>query len=200
MNYPYFADNTGAMKRLFGLLLLFFACSAGLAQTAGGMRVAVQARQVPELVKTNFNEKYSDVLVKGWYTTHHQYWSMDISSGWYNGWYGERTTMVYTFEKQNYFEVEFIDEPGTLSRALYNRLGYWYETRTRQRGLLPVQTEALQNSPFAGWKLSDLVEKIQSADWPDNIYRFQLSKGRKSVILRMNDQGEILQEKHLAGS
>ena len=55
--------------------------------------------------------------------------------------------------------------------------------------------ETLKTPQFDGWKVSPLKEKMESPAWPVEIYRFRISKGVKSKILRMDDQGNIIQSK-----
>lgn len=152
-------------------------------------------RTIPELVRELFYEKYPDVLIKSWYITHLVYWENDISSDWYNGWYHERSVIVYRYEKPNYFEVEFVDQPGEVSRAIYNKYGYWYETRTRIKGLTAEIYDALQDSKYRDWKISPMMERIESTAWPEIIYRFNVSKGMRSAIIRMDAEGNFIQIK-----
>ena len=105
--------------------------------------------------------------------------------------------MVYTYEKPNYYEVEFINNPGELSRAIYNIYGYWYETRTQIKGLTMGIHEAFKASKYNGWKISKPMGKLESPMWPVEIYRLQVSKGIKSQILRMDDEGNLIQVKDL---
>ncbi|MFC2100931.1 hypothetical protein ACFLRZ_03780 [Bacteroidota bacterium] len=166
-----------------------------IAQSVQEQRVPASEKAIPVVVLKAFKLSYPDALIKGWYITHITYWYNDMSSGWYSDWYGQRTIIVYVYEKPNYFEVEFIDQPGELSRAIFNKYGYWYETRTRLKGLPQIILESLKQTKYADWKRSVLVEKIESAEWPETIYRFRVSKGMKSILIRMNIKGEIIQEK-----
>ena len=156
-------------------------------------------KAVPKLVVETFKEQYPNAQVDSWYVTHLMYWQMDVSSGWYQDWYGNvrRDVVTYTYEKPNYFEVEFMDEYGSLSRAIYNRYGYWYETRAQLKGLPMACLEALADSKYKDWKRSKLTERIETAEWPDPVYRFSVSKGLRYQILRMSEQGEILQIKYI---
>ena len=169
----------------------------GYSQTVVAQRQPAGEKSIPKNVMSTFKERYPDVLVKTWYVTHLTYWQNDYSSDWYSGWYGPRKVVVYTYEKPNYFEVEFIDDPGETSRAIYNIYGYWYETRTLIKGLTKGIHEALKNSKFSDWKISPTMEKLESAAWPDPIYRFHVSKGLKSRIIRMDAQGNLIQVKDL---
>jgi len=105
--------------------------------------------------------------------------------------------VVYSYSKPSYYEVEFVADASELSRAIYNLNGYWYETRSQLRGLpLPI-IEALQASKYANWKISPMKERIEAPGWPVDVYRFKVSKGLQARILRMDDQGNFIQEKFL---
>ena len=41
------------------------------------------------------------------------------------------------------------------------------------------------------------MEKLESPAWPVEIYRFQMSKGMKSQIIRMDADGNLIQVKEL---
>ena len=167
------------------------------AQGVVSQRLAANERAIPKLVLESFKDQYPDVFLKSWYITHLTYWQNDYSSDWYYGWYPQRTVVVYTYEKPNYFEVEFIAHPGELSRAIYNKYGYWYETRTQIKGLTIGIHDALKTSNYNGWKISPIMEKLDSPAWPVEIYRFHVSKGLKSQIIRMDADGNIIQVKEL---
>lgn len=181
-------------------LVLVFIFSATLSvnsQSVIAQRQAAGVKSIPKVVLSTFQEKYPDVLVRNWYVTHLTYWQNDYSSDWYNAWYGQRTVVIYTYEKPNFYEVEFIDNPGETSRAIYNIYGYWYETRTLIKGLSKGILEALKNSKYSAWKISPIMEKLESPAWPDPIYRFHVSKGLKSHIIRMDAEGNLIQNKNL---
>jgi len=179
------------------LILCFFNIGNINAQNMVAQRQAANEKSIPKFVVQTFKEQYPDAFLKGWYVTHLTYWQNDYSSDWYYGWYPQRTVVVYTYEKPNYFEVEFIANPGELSRAIYNVYGYWYETRTQINGLTMDILEALKASKYNGWKIAATKEKLSSPDWPVEIYRFQVSKGLKSKIIRMDAKGNIIQVKEL---
>lgn len=181
------------------VLVTALTCSSKtiLAQERVAQRVPASERAIPRLVLSEFKTQYPDVLVKSWYVTHITYWYNDYSSGWYSDWYGNRTVVVYSYSQPSYFEVEFVSKPGELSRAIYNINGYWYETRSQIRALPLVVSDALKQSEYADWKVSQLKERIESPDWPVDIYRFRVSKGVKSRIVRIDEKGNIIQAKHL---
>jgi hypothetical protein len=179
----------------FHTLLLFALLSNGSPILAQALRQPIPTKAVPILVMATFNDQYKGALVQSWYATHLTYWVNDISSSWYSDWYGPRQATVYVYEKPNYYEVQFTLEPGELSRAIYNRYGYWYETRTQIKGLPKTIQDSLQTSKYKDWKVSPLKETIKSDHWPELVYRFKVSKGLRSVVLRMNERGELVQRK-----
>lgn len=181
----------------FTLLFLLLTAVVGQAQTAVSYRQPANAKAIPQLVKDTFRQQYPDVMLKGWFVTHISYWQNDISSSWYSDWYGQRTVVVYSFEKPTYFEVEFMNSPGELSRAIYNLYGYWYETRSQVRSLPSAVIDALKASEYSGWKVSPLKERIESPGWLLDVYRFKVSKGLKSRIIRIDSKGNIVQAKYL---
>lgn len=184
------------MRTLYTTSLLIFFTLLSQAQTnVGAQRIPASEKAIPALPLEVFKSQYPGVMVKSWYITHLVYWQNDVSSGWYDDWYGPRNVVIYTYEKANYFEVEFVAEPGELSRAIYNRYGYWYETRTKVTGLPKAVQDAFKTSPYSDWKRSSFSERIESIDWKIPIYRFQVHKGLKSRILRITEDGTILQDK-----
>jgi len=187
-------------SRSFVLILIVtitFSVSS-FAQTPMAYRQPVPQRIVPAIVMESYQMQHGDALVLGWYSTHILYWQNDISAAWYTDWYGtERTIIIYTYEKPTYYEVEFIDHPGEISRAIFNLHGYWYETRTQIKGMPMACYDALNASKYAKWKMSKTMEKISNPAWPKDIYRFQVSKGLQSQIIRMEPDGTIIQAKLL---
>jgi hypothetical protein len=185
--------------QIISVLILFslLAMKNTIAQNVVAQRQPASEKAIPKLVVETFKYQYPDIYLNGWYITHLTYWQNDYSSDWYYGWYSKRTVVIHTYEKPNYFEVEFSANPGELSRAIYNKYGYWYETRTQIKGLTMAIHNALKASKYNGWKISTLMEKLESPDWPVEIYRFQVSKGLKSQILRMDAEGNIIQVKEL---
>lgn len=162
-------------------------------------RVPAGIKAIPKVVADTFKEQYPNARVDSWYVTHITYWQQDISSGWYRDWHGNvrRDVVVYTYEKPNYFEVGLVDGFGSLSRAIYNKYGYWYETRAQLKGLPMACLNTLADSKYKDWKRSKLTERIETAQWPDPVYRFSVSNGLRYQILRMSEQGEILQVKYI---
>jgi hypothetical protein len=84
--------------------------------------------------------------------------------------------VVFLYQKPTDYAVDSVDNPGELSRAIYNIQGYLYETRTQISGLTPGIHEALKNSKYKGWKITSFKEELASPAWPIAIYRFQVSK------------------------
>lgn len=181
----------------FLLVFLIGSTLTGYSQNVVAQRKPSSEKSVPKIVSSTFKKQYPVVLVRGWYVTHLTYWQNDYSSDWYNGWYGKRTIVIYTYQKPNYYEVEFINNPGELSRAIYNIDGYWYETRT-QIQVLPTEIfDALKESKYNGWKISKTKEILESPAWQFEIYRFQVSKGLKSQIIYMDAEGNFIQIKEI---
>ncbi|MCJ7802604.1 MAG: hypothetical protein MUP82_09650, partial [Candidatus Marinimicrobia bacterium] len=129
--------------------------------------------------------------------THITYCQNDYSSGWYNDWYGNRSIVVYAYENPNYYEVEYLDDDGNDCRSIYDLYGYWYETRTKIKELPMLILNAISRSKYSIWHISPLKEKIESPRWPTTIYRFHIYKGKKSRIIRMDIEGNIIQAKYL---
>jgi hypothetical protein len=187
------------MKQKLTIAFLFLFCltSASFSQETTGYRQPASKKAIPQEVQSAFMSIYPDVLVKGWFVTHLVYWQNDYSSGWYSDWYGARTITVYTYQKPTYYEVEFEDQPGELSRAIFNVYGYWYETRTQIKGFPLDVKESLKNSEYGLWKISPIREKMESPAWPLPIYRFKVSKGLRAKIIRIDEKGTIIQLKEL---
>lgn len=179
------------------LFVILFSTSQVVGQEKLAYRLPANERAVPKIVLEAFKSQYPLVQVKGWHITHLVYWENDYSSDWYAGWYPQRTIVVYTYEKPNYFEVEFMAQPGEVSRAIYNKYGYWYETRTMIKGMPMPIYDALQAAKYNNWKISVVKEKIESPAWPLEIYRFSASKGIRTQILRMDAKGNIVQAKYV---
>ncbi len=184
--------------RKFFILICVFGCALFAnfrVNGQSGYRLPANVQAIPKAVTKVFTEQYPNVLVHSWYVSHITYWYSDVSSSWYDGWYGTRSTVVYTYDKPSYFEVEFTQDADGISRAFYNAYGYWYETRTQIRGLpLPV-LESLEASQYSDWKISKLKERINNPAWPVDVYRFQVSKKLRSRILRFEGKGNFIQSK-----
>ncbi len=184
--------------KIITLCIFFVGLSTSLfAQNVVAQRQPANVNLIPKIVKNTFKEQYPNVLLKGWYVTHLVYWQNDYSSDWYSNWYGPRKVVVYTYQKPNYFEVEFMDQPGELSRAIYNSYGYWYETRTRINGLTMGIYDALKASDYNSWRITKPMEKLVSPMSPIEIFRFQVTRGMRAQILSMDAQGNIIQIKEL---
>ncbi|NNC94243.1 MAG: hypothetical protein HKN92_01695 [Chitinophagales bacterium] len=181
------------------LMLILTSILPVSSQTTVAQRVPASEKVIPPIVLHAFNKQYPNSLLKGWFVTHISYWQGDYSSGWYTDWYGPRSITIYRFEKPTYFEVEFINaaNPGEISRAIYNVYGYWYETRSMIKGLPMKVIESLKNSDYGGWKISEFKERIESPGWPVDVYRFKVSKGLKSKIIRIDEQGNLVQARDI---
>jgi len=152
-------------------------------------------KSIPKIVTATFQVKYPSAMVISWYTTHISYWYEDYSGSWYNGWYSPRQVVVYSYAEPAYYEVEFSNEPGEVSRAIFNRYGYWFETRTKLSGLPASIVQSLKESKFADWKWSQHKERIEAPGMPGSVYRLNVSKGLRSVIIRFDDMGQLIQAK-----
>ena len=187
------------MKKVLILtLLLCVLTPSSKAQSVQEQRVPVKSASIPKLVLYTFEKEHPDVALKSWYVTHLVYWENDLSAGWYSDWYGNRQRVVYVYEKPNYFEVEYNEDPGEVSRSIYNSYGYCYETRTIIKGLPKVIVDSLKASNYADWKISTTKERIVKAGWPEPIYRIHIHKGARSRIIRISQSGEIIQEKRIS--
>ena len=186
------------MKRLLILGLLVLTIWPAYAQNNVAFRKAVSERLVPADIKNKFNKQYPGVLVLSWYATHVSYWYDDYGPNWYADWYGPRKIVVYTFDKPAYYEVEFIPDPGEISRSIYNRYGNWFETRTEIQGLPPRISDALNQTQYRDWKWSQHKERIEAPGMKGSVYRLQVSQGRRSRIIRVDDDGDIVQVKERA--
>lgn len=182
------------MKKIILALLITVSYTAAAQYT---YQIKVPESTVPSVIVMTFKKQYSNPLVHSWNTTHISYWYNDYSDGWYNNWYGTRTVAVHTYQQTNYFEVVFTQDPGEVSRAIYNRYGFWYETRTRISGLPAEVLEGLSKTKYADWKRSVNKERMEAAGWPDAIYRFKVSKGIQSHIIRLDSKGNLIQERPL---
>jgi hypothetical protein len=180
------------------LLIVLITAAASLGQvTTTAQRIPVPEKSIPSLLDITFKSQYPDVLVHSWYATHITYWYNDISSNWYYGWYGDRVIELYTYQENNFLEVEFTNSNGELSRALYNKYGFWYETRSRLKGLPMSIIEVLKQTKYVDWKRSPGTERIESYDRKGSVFRFHAYKGLRSRIVRIDESGEIVQEKLL---
>jgi len=189
--------NVLLYRRLIITYLLLLPFLISHAQEVITYRQKTDEKKLPAIVVENFLKKYQDVFLEGWYETHLIHWQNDLHYNWYDEWYIDRTIVIYTYEKPNYYEVEFIYNPGEQSRAIYNIHGYWHETRTQINGLPAAIVEALRETKYKDWNLSVHMEKMESPMWPLAIYRFQVKHGIKSHIISMDPDGNLVQTKIL---
>ncbi len=183
------------MKKIITLLVIVAICQMVIAQNTVQYRQLAGEKAVPKIVNATFKVTYPDAFIFNWYITHISYWYEDYSGSWYNGWYSPRQVIVYTFAEPAYYEVEFSIEPGETSRAIYNRYGYWFETRTKLSGLPMNVVQSLKESKYADWNWSQHKERIEAPGMPGSVYRFRVSKGMRSVIVRFDDLGQLIQAK-----
>lgn len=183
------------MKGLIIIVLVTIWSVHAFSQRPTATRQKITNASVPELLRLTFQEQYKDVLLIGWYVTHISYWYDDRFSSWYSDWYHTRNVVVYTFSQPAYYEVEFIDEPGQVSRAIYSRYGAWYETRTKLKALPRHIDEELRKSKYAKWTRSEHLEMMEIPGLHGVVYRLMLSNGSTDQIIRIDDQGHIVQIK-----
>jgi len=182
-------------KFFFTLLLLFAPVWILMAQQAVSYRILLDDQQVPKLVRDSFKERYPKTFMSLWYTSHITYWYEDYAQTWYGVWYPERQTIVHKFEKPAYYEVEF-DSGTEKSRAIFNRYGQWFETRTKLSNLPETVASSLRESEFSDWIWSEHKERIEALGAPEPFYRLQVSNRNVSYILRLSESGEIIQVKY----
>ena len=102
---------------------------------------------------------------------------------------------MHKFEKPSYYEVDF-QQDNESSRAIFNRFGQWFETRTKIKSMPEEVTLGLKHSEFGDWIWSDHKERIEAIGQNGYIYRLQVSNGKNTYILRLDESGEIVQVKY----
>lgn len=177
---------------LYTLVMLLSACFYG--QGSKSYRQAIEMNDVPKSVRNEFKTRYPTAFVKMWYITSVTYWYEDYGPDYYNNWYSPRTVVVYKFDQPANYEVTFFNQDEN-SRALYNRYGVWFETRTPSVILPEHIIQALKSSSFGNWKWSEYKERLEAPGMPGSVYRLQVSNGNQSHIIRISDQGKIVQIK-----
>ena len=184
------------MKKLTLLsLLLIVMLFPVLAQKEVSYRQLVDDQYVPKEVKAAFKIQYQKVILSIWYSSHITYWYEDYSPGWYGNWYPSRQIVVHRLEKPAYYEVDF-QLNGNPSRAIYNRYGQWFETRSRIKELPEKVALGLKQSEYGNWMWSEHKEQIFIPANKGEIYRLQVSNGRDKYVVRLNENGEIVQVKY----
>ena len=177
---------------LFVLLVLFtFALPA---QNVKTYRQMVEISDLPKNVRSEFKLRYPSSFVKMWYATNIAYWYEDYGPSYYNSWYRPRTVVVYKFDQPSYYEVEFLNKDEN-SRAIFNRYGNWFETRTQVVNLPQHIIDAVLNSDFGDWKMSEYKERIEAPGMVNSVYRIHVSNGHLSQIIRISENGKIVQIK-----
>lgn len=182
------------MKNIILTAVFLSAALIFFGQGQKSYRKVTEPINVPKEVRKNFNLRYPGSYVKMWYITSITYWYEDYGPSYYNGWYQPRTVVVYKFNEPANYEVEFLHNDEN-SRAIFNRYGQWFETRTRIVVLPEVILNALKESKFASWKISEYKERIEAPGMIGSVYRMQISKDHLSHIIRIDDDGEIVQIK-----
>lgn len=163
-----------------------------LAQREVSYRIVLDDAEVPKEVRAAFKAKYPNTFMSIWYTSHITYWYEDYATAWYGDWHITRINTVHTFEFPSYFEVEFYRNEQN-SRAIYNRYGQWFETRTKLIALPDDISQKLKASEYGNWSWSKHKERIEVPGMPDSIYRLEVANGREYLIIRISEQGEIIQ-------
>lgn len=181
------------MKKLLTIVVIMFLVMCINAQNAINYHTIVEINDVPKKVRLEFKLRYPNSYVKIWYVTNIAYWYNDYGVS-YNNWYRERTVIVYRFDQPSNYEVEFYNNDEN-SRAIYNRYGIWFETRTQLYELPENIRQALQNSKFADWKISDYKERIEIPGLEGSVYRMSVSSKNNSNIIRISDNGKLVQIK-----
>ncbi len=177
---------------LVSLFLSFVFCFFG--QNAKNYRQVIENNYVPQKVRAEFNRRYPGAIVKMWYVTSITYWYQDYGPSYYNGWYQTRTVVVYNFNEPPNYEVEFLNDFDNC-RAIFNRYGVWFETRTKVVTLPEEIESALDKSEYNSWRRSEHKERIEAPGMPGSVYRMQVSNKHLSQIIRINDTGKIVQIK-----
>jgi hypothetical protein len=129
-----------------------------------------------------------------WYITNITYWYEDYGPVYYNKWYKPRTVVVYRFDQPSYYEVEFFNNDEN-SRAIFNRYGNWFETRTQINQLPENIVDALRKSEFVNWKWSEYKERIEAPGMKGSVYRMAVYNKNMSHIVRISETGEFIQIK-----
>ena len=182
------------MKKILIVLAALLIWGTIYAQNAQSTRKPVNENEVPKNVRQEFKLRYPGSFVKMWYITHISYWYQDYGPTYYNGWYPKRTVVVYNFKEPPNYEVEFLNNDEN-SRAIFNRYGAWFETRTRINELPENIIDALNNSEYSLWQRSEFKERIEAPGMPGSVYRLQVSNKHRSEIIRISDAGKIIQIK-----
>lgn len=182
------------MKKIFLVFLFLTAAVSFQGQNSKTYRQMIEINNVPKNVKAEFKARYPSSFVKMWYVTSVIYWYEDYGPSYYNGWYKPRNVVVYKFDQPSYYEVEFLNN-GEDSRAIFNRYGTWFETRTHVYNLPEKVLNVLKSSEFASWTWSDYKERIEAPGMTGSVYRMHVSNNHLSQVIRINDDGKIVQIK-----
>ena len=183
------------MKKTILIITLLLVSVCFFGQNSRPFRSMIENRDVPNNVRREFSRKYPNSFVKMWYVTSIIYWYEDFGPAYYNSWYRRsRTVVVHDFSQPSHYEVEFFRNNEN-SRAIFNRHGAWFETRTKVDKLPQNIVEALGNSDFSDWRISDYKERIEMPGTENSVFRMHVSSGQFSRIIRINEKGKIVQIK-----
>ncbi|MDA3822355.1 MAG: hypothetical protein PF450_07080 [Bacteroidales bacterium] len=184
------------MKKLItNIALIFVPLLLAYGQQEISYRKLVDEATVPKEVRFAFKKMYPKAFVALYYSSHITYWYEDYSPSWYGDWYPSRTVVVHRLEKPAYYEVDFQFE-GNPSRAIFNRYGQWFETRSRIKTLPDSVAQGLKQSEFGTWLWSPQKEQIIMPGYNGIIYRLQVRDRKESYLIRLNEAGEIIQVKY----
>lgn len=182
-------------KRIINTVLFLLPFTVVFGQQEASYRKLVDEAYVPKEVKMAFKKMYPKAFIAMYYSSHITYWYEDYSPSWYGDWYPTRTVVVHRLEKPAYYEVDFQFE-GNPSRAIFNRYGQWFETRSRISTLPEEVALGLKQSEFGDWLWSTQKEKIFIPGYEGVVYRLQVRDRKNAYLLRLNEAGEIIQIKY----
>jgi len=180
------------LTSVFGLLMITAICTNG--QQTRKYRQVIEQNDVPQKVRAEFHKRYPTAIAKMWYVTHISYWYQDYGPSYYNAWYQPRTVVVYDFSDPANYEVEFLNGTEN-SRAIFSRFGVWFETRTRVNNLPEGVKKAIASSEFGDWSPSEYMERIEAPGMDRSVYRMQMTRKFDSHIIRVDEDGGIIQVK-----
>ncbi|MFC2107104.1 hypothetical protein ACFLRY_02090 [Bacteroidota bacterium] len=182
------------MKKPFLLLAFLLLTLIFVGQNTKNYRQVIENNKVPQKVRMEFKKKYPEAIAAMWFITSISYWYQDYGPSYYNGWYESRTVTVYNFNEASNYEVEFINHNENC-RAIFNRYGTWFETRTKIKELPSQTIKALEGSEYDSWQWSEHKERIEAPGMPGSVYRMKVSQRNNSQIIRISEQGKIVQIK-----
>lgn len=188
-------SNCKNFTKFILLSLFIFFQEQSFCQVANNNNII--GEDLPPIIENEFNVKYSGAQNVSWKVSHVTYWFNDNVDDWYDDWYSNRVAVDYKFDRANFYQVTFLNSDGELSKALYTKFGYWYETRTKINKLPSSVKKGISNSNYKNWTQSVHMEKIESVAWPITVYRIEVKFEKRKHIIRLDEKGNILQIKKL---